>query len=177
MNELSEGQIALQLATGFNCLHCLDTRLTQAGAPCFQCPFVFYASENAARQLAQAVVQRERDGLSLETDFQCARALVRATIQRPVRNTTLGLFLSLGEREVKATIQVLRDEWHLPIGSLRVPPYGYYWISTPEEFLAWFGPMKGQALSELRTAHRMMRRHFPALAGQFKFDFEEEVSQ
>jgi hypothetical protein len=106
--------------------------------------------------------------------FDCARALVRATMQRPVRNTTLGMFLGVNERQVKEIIKTLRDDWRLPIGSLREPPYGYYWIASAEEFEAWFNPMRAQAFSELKTAYRMAKRHYPHLCGQFTFNFEEE---
>lgn len=181
MNELTEGQRALQMATDFKCPVCYDThlaRLTKTPGlfrvlACNDCP-----GRIPQRGLAiNEAIDRLIDQPIEQRLFDCARALACATAQRPVRGFTLGLFLRVGEREVKALIQTLRDEWHLPIGSLRVPPYGYYWISSPEEFLAWFNPMKAQALSEMRTAHRLMRRHYPELAGQFTFDFEnEEVS-
>ncbi len=174
---LSEGQAGLQLVTGYECPTCYDTRLTAEAAACLDCHFQLFEHEPAAQQLAEAVVAREQAGLSLERDFHCARALVRATAQRPVRGTTLGVFLGVSEREVKRLIHTLRNSWHLPIGSLRAEPCGYYWMSTPEDCLAWFNVMKSQAMSELGTAYRLIKRHYPQLAGQLVINFEEEESQ
>lgn len=180
MIELTEGEKALQIATGFECAECYDSgyaECTNTRTRYCNCLWHLRGDQRPINHLINALPTFEKRDREFTYQFDCARALVRATAQRPVRGFTLGLFLRVDERKVKSLIQTLRDEWALPIGSLRVPPYGYYWISTPEEFLAWFHPMKAQALSEMRTAHRLMRRHYPELAGQFTFDFEkEEVS-
>lgn len=175
-NQLSEGQRGLQLATGFECPTCYDSQLAADAYNCPDCLFQPQEFEQAARQLARAVFNRESAGLSLEKDFELARALVRATVARPVRNAILAVLLGVNEREVKRIIQTLRTDWLLPIGSLREPPYGYYWMATPEDCLAWFNVMKSQALSELGTAYRLIKRHYPQLAGQLAINFAEEVS-
>lgn len=177
MNELTEGQKALQHAIGFECAECYDSghlQPTDTRTRLCNCLWYLRGDQRPINQLIDALSRLDKRDREFAYQFDCARALVRATAQRPVRGFTLGLFLRVDERKVKSLIQTLRDEWALPIGSLRVPPYGYYWISTPEEFLAWFNPMKAQALSEMRTAHRLMRRHYPELAGQFTFNFEED---
>lgn len=172
---MTEGERALQLITGFECLNCLDSGCAWGVLTWHHCPVCAFNPQLATqrRQLREFLTAADKVD---ETEFRCAQALIAATIQRPVRAFTLAQFLDLGncwEREIKSLIHTLRNEWHLPIGSLRTPPYGYYWISTPEEFLAWFNPMKSQALNELKTAHGLMRRHYPELAGQFTFKFEE----
>ena len=179
-NQLSEGQRGLQLATGFECPTCYDSHIDCVdglAATCLDCVFQYFSHERACQQLNDAIRHLEDCGLSLDAKaLDCARALVRATSERPVRGTVLGVFLRVNEREVKRLIEVLRNEWHLPIGSLREPPYGYYWIGSTEDFLRWFEPMRSQALTELRTAYRLMKRHYPELAGQLTFNLEEEVS-
>lgn len=180
---MTEGQTALQLRTGFVCPDCYDSSWAYTDKRVYRCcvDYSDYAFAQILRQFTNALAMKivgprySVENLDLKA-FDCARALVRATALRPVRNTTLGMFLGVNERQVKDTIKTLRDDWKLPIGSLREPPYGYYWISTPEEFLAWFEPMRSQAFSELRTAYRLMRAHYPQLAGQFTFNFDQEDS-
>lgn len=183
---MTEGQQALQLVTGFECSQCYNSGWIYSDQVLKRCCWgsrdlaIWKAMRQFAIALSMQVVGPRHliENLDLKA-FDCARALICATARRPVRGFTLAQFLGLGkgwEREIKAVIQTLRDEWHLPIGSLRVPPYGYYWISTPAEFLAWFEPMRSQAMSELKTAYRLMKRHYPALAGQFTFNFDEEAT-
>lgn len=175
---MTEGQQALQLVTGFSCSHCYGSHLLYHAAiglhTCTACAPITENEKERLKPLFEAALLFQNQ--DIEKEFDCARGLVLATMQRPVRNVTLAMFLGVGEREVKAIIKTLRDDWHLPIGSLREPPYGYYWINSPEEFLAWFEPMRSQAMSELRTAYRLMRRHYPHLAGQFTFNFDQEDS-
>lgn len=175
---LSEGQIALQIATGFDCNNCYDSGFAEGVSDWHWCPVCCPPGDTqAARQqlheALKAFAENFTDPFQARM-FHAARALTRTNTKRTVRGLTLGLFLSLSDRQVKGLIEALRNRWHLPIGSLRVEPFGYYWMATPQDCLAWFNTMKAQATSELGTAYRLIKRHYPELAGQLKIDFEQE---
>ena len=169
MIELNEGQLALQLVTHFECAPCHDTGLALCSDDSITICHCLAADMNQCfRNLLFFSAPKELSRTdSFPREFNCARAIGLATTKQPVRGTSLRMLMGGGEREAKDTNQTPGDD------SLRVPPYGYYWISSPEEFLQWFNPMRSQALSELSTAYHLAKRYYPELCGQFKFKFEE----
>ena len=62
------------------------------------------------------------------------------------------------EREVKAAVKSLVEDFGIPIGASRRPPYGYFLIATREDL--------EHALSPLRGELRSLSRRYRALAGK-----------
>jgi hypothetical protein len=108
--------------------------------------------------------------------FFIARLLAHATFESPLPGKALLRHFSLNARTLKGVIETLRDEWQLPIGARRRPPYGYYWINEPRQFEDWFATIRAQAISELTVAYRLFKIYYPELAGQQSFDFAKQLS-
>ncbi|PYS69310.1 MAG: hypothetical protein DMF69_17405 [Acidobacteria bacterium] len=111
-----------------------------------------------------------------------ARALVPASAAAPILGETLAPMIGAkGDlrtqlRYVKRLAQRLRQEWQLPVCGRREAPYGYFFASTPQEFLDWMRTTRNQAISELATAYQLFKTNFPELAGQKSLEFVETVS-
>jgi hypothetical protein len=145
--------------------------------PCEPCIRKGEASP-AALRLSETVWERKERKLPVEIQtLNLARYLIHSTPEEPLYGYTLQGYLRATEREVKAAARELRREWVLPIGSSRKPPYGYYWMLTAKDFLAWARVYRAQAIDELVTLYRMQRRNYPELSGQGKLGFVEAVTQ
>jgi hypothetical protein len=130
-----------------------------------------------ALRLSERIFQRAEKCLPVDVrELVMSRALVHATPHVPAPRHLLMSLLGATEREVKDIARTLRREWVLPVGSNRRKPYGYYWISTAEEYLEWSRPYRAQALDELVTEHKL-RQLFPELAGQSSFDFVHDLQR
>lgn len=105
-----------------------------------------------------------------------ARLLTLATFTLPFSGKLLRRHFGLTPRSLKDLVEHLRADWVLPIGAHRQPPYGYYWIASPEEFKHWMRTMRSQAMRELSTAYRLYRNVYPELAGQEALDFASDFS-
>ena len=153
------------------CHNCVDTgiSITLYGVErCADC----YDKElsEPATQLRRCVFTRLEKKLPVDTAaLALARALTHFTAAEPLLLRHITRYCKVDERMAKRTIALLRDEWVLPVGSHRQPPYGSYWITSPEEFLAWSRAYRAQAITSLVTVHKLQRQHFPRLYGQQDF--------
>jgi biotin operon repressor len=172
---------ALWQAVNYTCRHCLDSRIAfhnSAPAWCDRCTHLVFANEVANAQLCAKFTDRvaARKLVNLQV-LKTARALVKATPERPVTGRVLQAHLGVSERAVKGFVELLRCDWQLPIGSSREEPHGYYWISTPEQFDRWFQTFSAQAMAELKTAYRLMKSNYPELAGQLPLHFRAALEE
>lgn len=163
----------------YHCDDCFDSGLiwkgTNGPATCLKCDDRRDLPDAGAK-LMRAVYERiAANKLINKQQFDFARALVKSTVNNPVPLQILMRHFDTSDRTIKSYIESLRTEWLLPIGSSKFPPSGYYWIYTAEEFKAWLEAYLSQPREEFRTAYRMLRANFPELAGQIKFDFEEDA--
>lgn len=132
----------------------------------------------AAIRLATCVWARVEKQQPVDAElFNFARTLIHATVEKPISGYTLQAQFRTSEREIKDFVRTLRREWELPIGSLRKPPYGYFWISTTKDFLDWSRVYRAQAIDELVTLYRIERRNFPEVSGQEAFAFMQTVQR
>src|SRR5262245_50209424 len=119
------------------------------------------------------------DAVLSETERFILELLRAATSEKPLRNEDIReAFLrqfhrGIGEREVKNIIQTLRQEHAYPILASRRRPAGYWFCKSAEEMKEWMEVFRSQALDELRTARRILKQHYPELAGQLAFGIEE----
>jgi biotin operon repressor len=178
MLDRAVGMSALWAVTYYNCALCFDSKLIISDhrlALCERCGPTDYQYEAACQRLLEVALDRqERGSLINPLIFDAARALVRTSAARPLPGPVLQKFLGASEREVKGVIEALRADWLLPIGSSRKAPAGYFWITTPAEFEAWFRPYQSQALQSLKTGYAMMKANYPELAGQINFHFDSD---
>ena len=109
------------------------------------------------RRLADVVSLRlKKKQLVDPRALNAARAIVTATTEMPISRPTLQALLRESERGVKSSIEILRGEWVLPIGSTR--KLGYYWMRTAKDFLDWSRPYRGRAITSLVTVHKNATR-------------------
>lgn len=165
-----------------SCRACLDTglKLTRFGEA-VRCDYCFTAEERSfsvpAMRLTTALWLQQDQGRRVDGQaFEVARVLTHGHISAPLMIKVLAEHFNLSERKVKDIVRTLRREWLLPIGSLRQPPYGYYWILSPKDFLDWSRAYRSQAIDELATLHRLQRANFPELFGQGSLDFIDVIN-
>lgn len=162
------------------CPQCLDTGIALApGTPvrCGLCPPDEKQFSVAAVRLSVRLwVLLDRTSVDLNA-LKLARLLTHTTFESPIRGKLLRAYFGFTARHLKSLIENLRGSWALPIGSFREPPYGYYWMRSPEEFNHWLRTMRAQAMTELTTGYRLYRAVYPELAGQEALDFAEDFSR
>jgi len=162
----------------WNCPPCRDSgiALRQSGppGPCDECQS--WSLPISARVYGAIAVLLLKQKPVDKQMLEMARALVSASIDAPLQGEALASLLTLSERDVKGLAKRLRDEWRLPVVGRREKPYGYFFATAPEEFLAWMRTTRSQAISELATAFHLFRACFPELAGQEQFEFVKTVS-
>lgn len=128
-----------------------------------------------AQKLSEVVWRRiEKKQLVDLRALNAARAIVTATVELPVSGPTLQGGLRESERGVKTCIEILRNEWVLPIGSTR--QRGYYWMLVAKDFIDWARGYRAQAITSLVTLSKMQRANFPELAGQESLQFIEQIT-
>lgn len=163
------------------CRACLDTgvALTSKGPqPCESC-------EAAGKQFSEAAVRfrvrlwlvKDQGQAVDEAALRVALLLTHATFERPLQGKLLRAHLRLDERSLKSAVETLRTVLLLPIGSHRHPPYGYFWMRSPDEFNHWLKTMRGQAMTELVTGYRLFKAVYPELAGQESLTFSEDFAR
>jgi hypothetical protein len=158
------------------CYDCWDSLITITPDGPVRCDACFVSGNisAAAQKLYERVWLRlEKKQLVDPRALNAARAIVTATSEMPISGATLQGLLSETERGVKSSIEILRGEWVLPIGSTR--KVGYFWMHTAKDFLDWSRPYRGQAITSLVTVHKMQRANFPELAGQESLQFVEQI--
>lgn len=104
---------------------------------------------------------------------EIAQTISRRTAGFPITVRELSRMFGLSERMIKQVVQRLRESG-LPIGANRQRPYGYWWISTPQEMETFVRQYRAQALNELRILSRMVGQNYPSLVGQLRLPLEDE---
>lgn len=177
MTENRQADPLFRLMESIECHECLDTNIAitlYGPANCANCAGKRRAWSEPAEQLQRCVSIRleKQPPLPVEKEpLALARALTHFTVDAPLTLNQIVEYYRVDIRKAKALIALLRDDWILPIGSLREPPYGSYWIKTGEQFLKWARAYRSQAISQLVTIHRLQRQWYPHLYGQQDFDF------
>lgn len=167
------------------CPDCWDTSIVpipNGPVVCLPCMEAGKEFSPAAVKLANRVWMRVEKKMQVDAKaLFVARLLVHASPEFPVTGPMLQSFTDLGERSVKAIVETLREEWHLPLVASRTPPRGYYYAATAEQYLAWFRTFRAQAVTELATGYHNLRANYPDLAGQdslsFVTDFTRELQE
>lgn len=175
---LSEPELLKKIVC-YQCDDCIDSTIviTPTGyTSCIKCQGNTELPLGPITQLLEVIGERvHNDEFISVTTLKLARALVKGTVEYPIPAHALLQHLHLTDpRTLKGMVATLRNDWKLPIGSSRhEDKSGYYWINKPEDALAWFNSYTAQARQEMKTAYRLIKRHYPELAGQLRFDFEE----
>lgn len=163
-----------------NCGECLGTGIAVTSKGPGRCTLCHadevQFSEAAARLAVRLWVLQDKEQTVDPQTLKLARLLTHATFETPLQGRLLREHFNLSERDLKSHVESLRAEWVLPIGSHRQPPYGYYWMRSPEEFQHWLRTMRAQAMRELVVAYRLFNEVYPELAGQESFDFANDFS-
>jgi hypothetical protein len=111
-----------------------------------------------------------------ELENYVAGLLLSASTERPlgiadiINYVGLNLQRTVSERVVKETIRTLRRDHEFPILARRSKPAGYWWCSSVEDMEAFVKSFRSQAIDEMSTVSRMVKRHYPQLIGQLRFD-------
>jgi hypothetical protein len=107
-----------------------------------------------------------------------------ATAAKPMRNQELRLRIAgafpnenPSERKVKSLVRELRKDHGCQILAKRDKPAGYYWCDSIEQMKAFIAVFSSQAKDEFHTLHKIVRKHYPALAGQLSLVFEELMKE
>jgi len=101
-----------------------------------------------------------------------AQAIKPRSASFPITIRELSKKFGLTPRTVKGAVQTLRGRG-FPIGANRQKPYGYWWISTPQEMEAFVRQYRSQAMNELRILQKMVRINYPQLIGQLRLPFTD----
>lgn len=138
----------------------------------------------AAQIIRHAGLNLSRRGYKItrSNDFFVARVIAEGTSRAPVGRDHLlhRCFDWAGSqrlRHLHAAIEELRCEWHLPIGSRKTQPYGYWMILTPDEMAEWARSARSAPIKQLVNIRNAMKANFPELALQEEFDFAREFEE
>lgn len=114
-----------------------------------------------------------------EQEAFAASLLLDASAARPLNNEALRdllrgrFFETYSERAIKALILSLRDDHSFPIVASKSQPVGYWWCRSAEEMKEQWERVRGEAVGMLATWSRLIKAHFPELAGQLRLEFIE----
>lgn len=112
--------------------------------------------------------------------FQIAAYLCRYSSAEPCKRDRLSesffQHASDPKRALAKTIETLRHEWLMPIGSRKELPSGYWIITDVEDFSEWVDRSKAAPITQLTTIYAVAKRNFPVFAGQMNLDFLDEQS-
>lgn len=179
---LSEA-LAAARAVAVECRYCPDTNMLFSGSGkgaitgCMMCRSSKETRNAAANKLARAAFFRMQHDLEInQTDFEIARLLTLYTSDQPIKREIIDRYASTDERATKKHIENLRDEWLLPIGSRKTPPYGHWIIVEKNDYLRWEAEARRSPLTQLSTLWRLRKANFPEFAGQTELDFAQEIS-
>lgn len=110
-----------------------------------------------------------------ETEEFVASLLLTASTHRPYTGKEISEAVKsrfgkkLSQREVMDTIRQLRKEHDFPIVARRSKPPGYWWCGSAKEMEAFIEYVRKHTLDEMHTLSKIVKRHYPALAGQLSF--------
>ncbi len=180
VEETMPGDPLFRLRERIECHECMDTKIaiTLYGPErCANCAGRRKAFRYPALQLQEFIFARKEQKRNLDNQpLALARALTHFTAANPLLLDHIIEYYKVDARKAKDLIATLRNEWVLPIGSHRQPPYGSYWIRTPEEFMEWSRSYRSQAITSLATVYRLQKKYFPRLYGQGEFDFARAIA-
>lgn len=180
IEETKPGDPIFRLMERIECRECLDTGISitlYGPSHCVDCTGKKRMWSNPAFQLQRCVFARVAKQQPIDTQaLSLARALTHFTPAAALLLKQIVNYWCVDIRQAKALVATLRGEWLLPIGSLRQPPYGAYWITTAEDFLEWSRAYRSQAITSLVTVYKLQRQHFPHLYGQEDFGFVKQIA-
>jgi hypothetical protein len=93
-----------------------------------------------------------------EERLVAAELFLRRGRQNAVSIARLKRATGMSERAIKGAVESLIERQRLLIGSSRMPPFGYYMISTGEEIEDTCRALRNQALKMLRRVHALQGR-------------------
>lgn len=169
------------------CFHCDDLGFTLRGAAspvnCFR---VAAGAQHNAPNDAAGLIRRSVDCLFHEGQtidphlFEIAKILSRSTTDRPCRRDRLvDANFNYSKNPLRAfhkTIERLRGEWLLPVGSRKEEPSGYWIITEMSDFSEWLKRSKSAPITQLSNIFRVAKRNFPVFAEQMELEFWSDVS-
>jgi hypothetical protein len=96
----------------------------------------------------------------------------------PIAIAELTTFLPLNEREIKAAVKSLVEDFNVPIGASRGKPCGYFLILTAEDVALALRPL----VKELRSISRRARvlggrRRLNELLGQIQIEMKDDPKE
>ena len=111
--------------------------------------------------------------------FFVAQTLMPFTAERPCKRDWLidkhFTFSASSLRKFHDTIETLRKDWLLPVGSRKESPGGYWIITDAADFAAWFDRAKSAPITQLTTIYRNAKRNFPVFAEQMELEFWNDI--
>lgn len=111
--------------------------------------------------------------------FAVAVTLMPYTTAMPCKRDRLvdAHFMQTGDsiRKCAAMIETLRRVWHLPVGSRKEQPTGYWIITDIDDFSRWVEAAKAAPITQLTTIHRVAKRNFPVFAEQMELEFWRDL--
>jgi hypothetical protein len=103
-------------------------------------------------------------------DEAVLRAIMGRPATRPIPLAEISDITGLGPREIKGSVERLREAG-MPVGASRCRPSDYFWASSPADLEAAARPMLNQAFTMLRGARRLLgARRLREMAGQATID-------
>lgn len=109
-----------------------------------------------------------------ELESFVASLLLEASSELPIGLKTIIFRISthtakqIDERKAKDIIRTLRRNHAFPILARRKQPAGYFWCASAEQMKEFIESFRSQALDELHTLSKIVKKNYPALAGQLK---------
>lgn len=111
-----------------------------------------------------------------EMEQYVALLLIDAQAERPITNEGIRIAVevhmhqTIDDRSVKRIIRTLRKDHSFPIIANKQSPPGYWYCRSKAEMEEFIERFRAQPLDQLHTLSRMVKAHFPELAGQLRFD-------
>lgn len=172
-----------------NCERCLDTGvwLTPlniiAVCPRIQCRETHNEPNKASLQLQRSAnLMVDRQYRINPMCFDLARILTNYSSEKPcTRQSLFDHFFDSSftednkKRALMGWVEELQKVWLLPIGSRKVPPFGYWIITELEDFKEWFKHAKAAPITRLTTIHKVARHNFPIFAEQMELEFWNDI--
>lgn len=173
-------------ARAATCNRCLDLGIyigpsSNAFEPC---PNIVLGNEHAepspVAQIIQDAVMRQQ--IPADTHlFEIVRTLAMYTTEEPCPGDELidrHFAYSDGSHESKRrklsrSIERLRVDWVLPVGSRKDQPSGYWIMTDQVDFESWLDEALSQPKKTIRTAYRLAKRYFPVFAGQLELSWQD----
>ena len=166
----------------FLCDRCHDIGVRVSPAGVYEpCPAIVVGDEHADPSPQALMIQRavmRQPSIADSHLFDVARTLAAFSTASPCnrfelieRHFTFVHGPEAQRRALSYSIQKLRDEMLLPVGSRKSKPSGYWIITDADDFETWFTEKKKQPLTELGSLHRLARTYWPVFAEQLELEF------